>query len=1132
RARRLRALADLNRLVSASLELDRVLVAIAKAAASLFDSAICTFWLVNEEARVLDLCALSNDEFDEFHTRRLAFGQSGAGRVAETRRPLIVDEVATDDNFANKDWWASHGLRSFFGIPVMLGKTMLAVLALGRGEPFRLDTDDQELLDTLASHAAAAIRNARIYEDSLRRGHNLEILTGVTRAVTEFLEIDQILPAITEAALRLFPGGFCRVWIVEGEMLRLRAEAGPPGTPPAERREMALGDGMAGVVCMSGTPLTVDDVLADGRAADRVWREAQGVKSAAVLPLMAGERSIGAFSLFTCEDHVFTLDEVSVLQAFAEHAAVALEKARLFQDVEERRRQTEGLYEMSRAMQKRMDVEYRAETFITFARDVLGFDRINAFLASDDGRELVLVAGTDHDGRRIPLTADAGAFEASFRSRETLVVADDDALRALPPVRPEILAHPVARTRRFVIVPLLFQGRMLGLVIADNKPSRRPFTRRGVAQLELFSQQLASSITNARLFAEIREQQTRLEQIFSSTSDGILVLDLDGRIVALNRQGGSLLSLVPDAVLGRPFAELVGSLGEAVDWEAPGSAAFRALAGRPGSAAGDGEEEGDLDVALPRRRTLRWQRRPTNDAEGATVGSTITLRDVTHEREVDRMKTEFVSMVSHELRTPLTSIKGSLHLLLSEPALASDETNRQLVEISLSNTDRLIRLINDILDISKIEAGRIELQPAPHAVSEWVGAAVAGITGFAELRQIRVETHLAPDLPIVSVDSDRMVQVVTNLLSNAIKFSPEGSRVVVDADVHAAEIRVRVKDEGRGIAAADIPKLFQKFRQLDSRSVREVGGTGLGLAICRGIVEEHGGRVWVESDVGAGATFIVALPVATGARLPTPPGASLTTAPAIGSALILVVDDESDVRRTLRRYLEREGYAVIEAARGLDAVEMAARHRPDLITMDVLLPDIDGFEAIRLIRERPTVRDVPVVVVSAASGADGQLEPAVSGHLRKPVEAAALIDAVKSALGDRRRAVDTTVLIVDDDADIRTVLGRILREAGYAVVAAADGDEALAAVTASRPDLVLLDIKMPRMSGFEVLRRLRAAAATHDLPVIVLTASEGQGGRDRALGLGATEYLRKPFSTDALLAEIRERLAEPRGSPR
>ena len=1112
-AERLRAIVALNRIVFSSLDTDAVLTAIARAAATLMASPVVAFWLADEAAGTLERRALSDETYARgFTAGRLRFGESGVGAVAATRHPLQVDNVLADPRFTH-DWWQLHGLRSFLGVPVVRGDKLLAVLALHGRRSFTLRPDQHELLEMLTAQAAAAIRYARVYTESIRRGQRLEALAAVTRSITESLDPERILPAITDAALSLFPGAACRVWIVEDERVRLRAEAGVRTVAAGELREMALGQGIVGAVCATAAPLTIETVGEHPNLGNGEWMRAQGIESAAILPLVELDRCLGAFALLTRERHVFTLDEVSLLQAFAEHAAVALEKARLFHEAEERRRVTEALYAMTLTMQRSMDLGDRLQAFVRHAGDVLGFDRINVLLATPDATGLCLEAGTDvgpDDHRVIAFEDGAEAFGEAWRSGRTLIVNDDPACTA--PLAPAWLPHPVLRPRRFALVPLTFGERPIGLVTAGTNASDRPLTARAVSQLELFCQQLAQSVSNARLYAETQEQKIRLEQIFSSTSDGILVLDLAGSVIALNRQGAAFLGVVPEHVVGCPFTALVERLGETL---AAGGSDFRSLL-----EAGPRAAAADLEIRLPVPRTLRWQATPTQDATGTPVGLTVSLRDVTREREVDRMKTEFVSIVSHELRTPLTSIKGSLHLLMTDPAVSDNEDQRQLVEISLKNTDRLIRLINDILDVSKMEAGRIQLRLGLQAVAEWVGTSVEGIHAFADSRGIRIETELADGLPPVLVDPDRMVQVVTNLLSNAVKFSPEGSRVWVTARRAGDTVELRVRDEGRGIGAEDIPKLFEKFRQLDSRSVRAAGGTGLGLAICRGLVEEHGGRIWVESTPGEGATFIVVLPVHTPGVV-TP--AATAAPPGEAPPVILLVDDEAEIRAVLREHLELVGYRVLEAASALEAIELARAHCPDLITMDLMLPDLDGLEAMRLLAADDATRGIPVVVVTGIERGEGE-PPAVPSVVSKAVGESVLLSAILGKLGRGSLTGAPHVLVADDDPDVRMVLGRTLGQAGFRVATAVDGKEAPEAIAAARPDLVLLDLQMPLVNGYEVLRALRAAPATRSLPVIILTASEARGGEERAAEAGATEYLRKPFNAEDLISRIRAHL--------
>jgi signal transduction histidine kinase len=264
----------------------------------------------------------------------------------------------------------------------------------------------------------------------------------------------------------------------------------------------------------------------------------------------------------------------------------------------------------------------------------------------------------------------------------------------------------------------------------------------------------------------------------------------------------------------------------------------------------------------PRYFNLRWG--PVVSPDQEQLGQIFTLRDITRETEVDRMKSEFIATVSHELRTPMTSIKGALGLVLGGATGPVAEEQRELLTIAQTNVDRLIRLVNDILDLSRIESGRLELRKVPAGINEVVLTAVRELESVRQQRGLHLTTDLAEPLPLAEIDPDRIGQVLVNLLGNAYKFTDPGGQVTVRTRQVAGEIRVQVADNGPGIPRAQLESIFERFHRAPSAASRRAGGSGLGLAIARAIVEEHGGRIWAESDVGKGAVFTFALPIRTG----------------------------------------------------------------------------------------------------------------------------------------------------------------------------------------------------------------------------------------------------------------------------
>ncbi len=558
----------------------------------------------------------------------------------------------------------------------------------------------------------------------------------------------------------------------------------------------------------------------------------------------------------------------------------------------------------------------------------------------------------------------------------------------------------------------------------------------------------------------------------------------------------------------------------------------------------------DFRVLRAEPRLLQCFTAPVVDQQEQLLGRLLVFRDITREREVERMKNEFVSLVSHELRTPLTSIRGALQLVLGRvgtsastmsannvtvsslgttgagatmvgativgathepplvvPAAARPQSQsaipsrtRELLTISLNNSERLIRLINDILDISKIEQGPIPLRRVPLDPGEICRAAIQGVAAFAASRGITIDLIVPDGLPPIGADRDRALQVLTNLLSNAIKFSNPGQRVTLLAEAAPGTICFAVRDLGRGIAPEQHARIFEKFQQIDSSSTRDVGGTGLGLAICKALVEEHGGRIWLDSTPGKGSTFAFTLPLATGTK-PAKPVALAADRPTI-----LVTDDNPMIVEVIRDILEEAGYAVAEASGGAEALRLARLLQPALMTLDVMMPDLDGFDVIQVLRNDPITRDLPVLFVSAVPEPERGAALGGSGFLLKPFAPEALLEQVRQLIGVQV----LRVLVVEDDNHVRPVLARLIERGGFEVAQAADGHAALEMLPQVQPDLILLDIRMPGMDGYEVLRRIKSDSEYLHIPVVVLTASDlGAAARQRVIDLGAALYLEK-----------------------
>jgi DNA-binding response OmpR family regulator/anti-sigma regulatory factor (Ser/Thr protein kinase) len=399
-----------------------------------------------------------------------------------------------------------------------------------------------------------------------------------------------------------------------------------------------------------------------------------------------------------------------------------------------------------------------------------------------------------------------------------------------------------------------------------------------------------------------------------------------------------------------------------------------------------------------------------------------------------------------------------------------------------------------------------------------------------EQKRQSLKLELPADLPQARADRDRVVQIVTNLLSNAHKYTLEGGAVTVRAQADGDEVRVEVSDTGVGMTADERDKLFTKFFRAQNPATQNVSGTGLGLNIVKSLVEKQGGRIWVTSEPMKGSTFIFTIPadgttgaaaIATSADAPIP-------VTKVGTR-ILVVDDEPDIAGLIRRYLERGGYQVLVAHDARTALETARREHPDLMTLDVNLPDSDGFTLLEWLKGDPATAPIPVIMLSVLEDTGRGLLMGAVDYLHKPIDESTLLSHVGSIV---RSPEPQVVLVADDEEDIRSLIAGHLRRAGHQVLEAADGEQALQAARAEPPpSVVLLDIRMPRLDGLGVLRALRADEATRNLPVVMMTASRGMSASDRSAidQLGASVLLHKPSSAEELAELIGHGLAKGLG---
>ena len=495
-------------------------------------------------------------------------------------------------------------------------------------------------------------------------------------------------------------------------------------------------------------------------------------------------------------------------------------------------------------------------------------------------------------------------------------------------------------------------------------------------------------------------------------------------------------------------------------------------------------------------------------------------------QEANRLKSEFLANMSHELRTPMNAIVGFSKIIHRKAAAQLDKRQVDNLERVLQSAEILMSLINDILDLSKIEAGRLEVQPERFDLRDVLEGCVATVRPLAKTG-VTFRTRLSRQLDPVYSDPGRVRQIAINLLSNAAKFTEAGEIRVGLRTVGEDRVAISVSDSGIGIPADKLEQIFEEFRQVDGTTTRKYGGTGLGLSISRKLAQMLGGDIEVDSVLGEGSTFTVTLPAEILSSQPATDDvevASLTDPVAPHGRVVLSIDDDPNVISLITQELEEEGYQVVGAQRAIDGIEKAQKMQPHAITLDIMMPGMDGWEAISRLKANPETRDIPIIVVSIVDNKEMGYRLGADEYLIKPVDRESLGRVLQRYEGRGKQ-----VLVTDDDPDVIDLTRQLLEDDGWTVRSAANGKEALEALADQKPDVMLLDLMMPVMDGFETLRRLRANPDTADLPVIVITAQDLAADELDDLRANASRVIEKDgLDRDRILRELRDAMRQVR----
>jgi PAS domain S-box-containing protein len=780
------------------------------------------------------------------------------------------------------------------------------------------------------------------------------------------------------------------------------------------------------------------------------------------------------------------------------------------------------LYNLTRELTASIDLSYVLQNAVALILDALDVDRGAAFLL--DSRTNMVTPRAARDWPDVNLNlADLPADWQRGYGGSRIFKAD------LAPESP--FAHFVQDDAETVIAaPLLANGQFHG-ILAIATPQPDGFDSQQLDFIDAVASNLTTSLGNSEVIQTLNDQARELglmlrqqqeesskrESILASIADGVVFNDQTGRIVLVNRAAEIILEKQAEELIGRDLSELF-------DLFAAGGRdnilkAIKTVLSDPMTELAPEAAQTVLQIDT---RVINAHLSAVIAERDEFLGVVTIFRDITKEVEADRAKTEFVSTVSHELRTPMTAIKGYTDLMHSGMVGEINDNQKRFLSIIKTNTDRLTAMINDLLDITRVETGRVRFEPQPIRLGDVVKNVIDALAPNAEHKKHTLTYRVEGGLPEIMGDPDRLNQVFTNLVGNAINYTPDGGKISVDVFAVDRAVRIDVRDTGIGIPAEDLGRIFERFYRSDHPLVQESRGTGLGLPIVKMFVEMHGGRVWAQSRMGEGSTFTVLLPLPT----EQPEDALDLILPKVAMTLdrrhVLVADDDPDIAHLMQLQLEEVGYRTTVVGRGVKVLEVARRQCPDLIILDVLLPDMDGRAVLEALKADPITADIPVVMLTVVADDGTAVELGAAGYLNKPMDDGELLEAVQGALSRRGR-----ILVVEDDVDTIEMIRIALRRVGYNVDIAADGYEALTLARRWRPHAIVLDLRLPGMDGYEALTHLKRNLNTQDIPILVVSAhvSDWEAESKRLRAMGVTGLLPKPFTVNQLVTEIDEVLA-------
>jgi PAS domain S-box-containing protein len=1106
----------------------------------------------------------------------------GSARAILERGIVHIPDVEADPEYEAHTLTRAVGLRSGLYVPMMREGQPVGVIMVARAEAGPFSDAQIALLKTFADQAVIAIENVRLFTELDARNRDLTNALEQQTATADVLRVmsgsatdtQPVFDAIVRSAVRLCRARFALVYQLEGDVIRFVTHHNLPAAAVDQfqrtfPQRLSESGTLVARAILRGEVVNVADIAAEPNVSDSVRELAlsSGYRSVLAVPIKREGRALGALAITrsgpTGEPEPFSSDEIPLLQTFTEQAGIAIENVRLFNELQARTRdltrsvgELQALGEVSQAVSSTLDLDAVLETIVGRAVQLSGSDQGVAYEFDEKSQTFHqrathrMTAEYIETMRAAPIRLGEGAIGRAGVTRAPIEVADIRADWELvaPQARERLVQQGMGS---LLAVPLVREDRLLGGLVIIRR-ERGAFSPEIVAMLQTFATQSVLAIQNARLFQEIQRQKQYSDTLVETSPVAIVTMDFDGMVVGWNPGAERLFGYPSGEAIGHRMEDLIATpeLREEVRTN------IRQIL------------EGELIRAIARRARkdstmvdVEISAMPVV-VDGARVGMIAIYHDITEllrarqEAEAaNEAKSAFLATMSHEIRTPMNAVIGMSGLLLNTRLT---EEQRDYAEVIRNSGDTLLTVINDILDFSKIEAGKLELEAQPFDLRECVEGALDLVATRAAEKGIDLAYLMGDGVPAAIVgDVTRLRQVLLNLLSNAVKFTERGEVVLSVSGRRTGrgkrrhELTFTVRDTGIGIPADRLGRLFQSFSQVDASTTRRYGGTGLGLAISQRLTELMGGKIGVTSEVGTGSEFHFTIP-AVATEVPVPVRRDLSgVQPSLRDKRVLVVDDNATNRRIVTAHLDNWGMPSRASESPLEALGwIRAGERFDVAILDMHMPEMDGVALAHAIRQAPAGSSLPLILFTSLGRREAHAEDeGFAAYLHKPIKPSQLFDALVSVVADQpvhvaaraaaRSELDPEmgrrhplrILLAEDNVVNQKVALRILAQMGYRADVAANGLEAIEAVERQTYDVVLMDVQMPELDGFEASREINRRWPAARPRIVAMTANAMQGDRELCVAAGMDDYVAKPIRVEELVAALERSPAHRDAAP-